>query len=806
MIDSAPELYERARAALAEHRTAEASALLSRAAGACPSSDVELGLRIRISRAWITFEEQGCAPALEALSAAAAEARARGLPHVARTAEVQAGSLLARSGDRPAAWRALRGIDPDSLAAPDRMRLLLNRGTIASELRRFDEAAADLSLAADLADELGVRPVSFMARHNLGWVRFLRGDLPAALREMHDAEALDVDLDRSVARQDRARALVEAGLIDDAHELLLMAREGRPGAQQTAEVDLDLARCALLLGHPDEALERSRAAARVFRRRGADGWHRRAVLLQLMARPRIAAARALWEASLEVGDRLTAAQAAAAGMRAPSARDADVADLTPDVAWLSRSPVVSLRLAGLVALATAAARRGDADEARRVLRRANATLVHSQLGLASLDLRTASALHGEAAAALDLELAAPRGPSALVEAAERWRAATRPQPRVSPAADPRVREAATELRRLRAEFDPAGPSVEDDTRAIVAGERELRSLTWGAVTDLPPTATTLTAAALRRAARAHGCSLVVTVRRGDTVMAVVLGEGPDVVLSLGSAERAAELVEAARADLTAQANLHPAHPLAGAVAASLDARLAELGGQVAAPLEDLPGQLVVVPTRVLAGVPWLALPQLRGRPVTVAPTASSWAASGRVVHRPRVSVLIGPALPFAAQEADAISGCWPLVRAVGFPEALAADDVVHVAAHGEHRGDNPQFSSLLLADGPVFAHELEDIALRASHVVLSACEVGRATHRPGDQPLGLTATLLSAGAVCVIAPVAPIGDELAAAVMAAYHAELCGGADAATALASATHSHPSAGAFVCFGAPWRATV
>ena len=185
--------------------------------------------------------------------------------------------------------------------------MLMNRGTIASELRRFEEAAADLEAAALLAEDLGEAPVAFMARHNLGWIRFLRGDLPTALREMHDADALEVELDRSVARQDRARALLEAGLVGEA-------------------------------------------------------------------------------------------------------QPAEVGDLRADAVWLSRSPVVSLRLAGLLALATDAARRGETREARGILRRANATLVRAQLGLASLDLRTATALHGEAAAALDLDLAAPRGP------------------------------------------------------------------------------------------------------------------------------------------------------------------------------------------------------------------------------------------------------------------------------------------------------------------------------------------------------------------------------------------------------------
>ena len=92
--------------------------------------------------------------------------------------------------------------------------------------------------------------------------------------------------------------------------------------------------------------------------------------------------------------------------------------------------------------------------ARRFLRRASSTLVRAQLGLASLDLRTATALHGEAAAALDIELAADLGPDALVETTERWRMATRPSPQVRPPTDQRLAEAASTLRKLRAEFDP----------------------------------------------------------------------------------------------------------------------------------------------------------------------------------------------------------------------------------------------------------------------------------------------------------------------------------------------------------------
>ena len=41
------------------------------------------------------------------------------------------------------------------------------------------------------------------------------------------------------------------------------------------------------------------------------------------------------------------------------------------------------------------------------------------------------------------------------------------------------------------------------------------------------------------------------------------------------------------------------------------------------------GGLVIVPTGALACVPWNLIPELRGRPVTVCPSASSWLAAWR---------------------------------------------------------------------------------------------------------------------------------------------------------------------------------
>ena len=95
-------------------------------------------------------------------------------------------------------------------------------------------------------------------------------------------------------------------------------------------------------------------------------------------------------------------------------------------------------------------------------------------------------------------------------------------------------------------------------------------------------------------------------------------------------------------------------------------------------------------------------------------------------------------------------------------EALAGADLVHVAAHGTHQQESPLFSSLRLVDGPLYAYELDADVRAAPCVVLSACEAGLATVRPGDEGLGLTSALLHLGSRSVLAGVARVRDDVAA--------------------------------------------
>jgi CHAT domain-containing protein len=203
---------------------------------------------------------------------------------------------------------------------------------------------------------------------------------------------------------------------------------------------------------------------------------------------------------------------------------------------------------------------------------------------------------------------------------------------------------------------------------------------------------------------------------------------------------------------------------------------------------------------------------MRHRPVVVAPSATAWLAATRQARRGRgpVVAVAGPDLLHSEKEVVAIGETWPGSRVLAGAEgrraelvsALASATVVHVAAHGQHQAENPLFSSIRLADGPLFAYELDHTSRAAEHVVLSACELGQATIRPGDEALGLTSVLLRLGSRSVISGVARVHDDVAAEVMTSYHAALASGVDSAQALAAACTGSSTPAPFVCFGATW----
>jgi hypothetical protein len=122
--------------------------------------------------------------------------------------------------------------------------------------------------------------------------------------------------------------------------------------------------------------------------------------------------------------------------------------------------------------------------------------------------------------------------------------------------------------------------------------------------------------------------------------------------------------------------------------------------------------------------------------------------------------------------------------------------LIHLAAHGSLRRDNPAFSSIQLADGPLFVHDLGGFRLSGSTVVLTACSSGRGAAPSGDEWIGLARGFLKAGASAVVASLWPIEDEATLELADLFYRGVVAGHDVAEALRRAmvelrgTRLHP----------------
>jgi CHAT domain-containing protein len=90
-------------------------------------------------------------------------------------------------------------------------------------------------------------------------------------------------------------------------------------------------------------------------------------------------------------------------------------------------------------------------------------------------------------------------------------------------------------------------------------------------------------------------------------------------------------------------------------------------------------------------------------------------------------------------------------------------------------------------------------------VVLSSCELGRASVRSGDEVVGMTAAWLHAGARCVTSSPTLVADGVACEVLAGWHARVAKGDAPADALADAVRDLDEDAApspFLSFGAGW----
>jgi CHAT domain-containing protein len=239
---------------------------------------------------------------------------------------------------------------------------------------------------------------------------------------------------------------------------------------------------------------------------------------------------------------------------------------------------------------------------------------------------------------------------------------------------------------------------------------------------------------------------------------------------------------------------------------SADFALTRLGEMLIKPLE-LPEHrgLVVVPVGEMQRIPWSAV---HAAPVSIAPSASLWARSR--LRQPAsdgpVALVAGPELPGAAAEIHALQILHdrptvlvpPASTVETVTHALDHAALAHLACHGDVRADNPTFSSLLLSDGQLTVHELDQRGVTPHRLVLAACRSSSDTTYPGNETLGFVSTLLAHGTAGLVASSMVVPDWDVIPLMASLHAAVLRGAALADALhqARATVDRQDPTAFV----------
>ena len=784
--------------------------------------------RLLMTRAFSEFEMHGSQRGEIALDAATAAASASGRRDLDALVHELRGLIAVRSGrldlslaELDASVGLLRSLDPE-----DRPILLLNRGGVHLLRRDLRSARADLESCAQLAAELEMTRVEFKAQHNLGYAEFLAGDIPAALRAFALADALDTDVSRSVWFLDRARVLMEAGLLEEADQALASATEllrRERANQDRAEAELARAEVALLQGDWSLAKAHSARARRDFRRRQSAGWQARADITRWQAYmdsrggpARVAREirQAIGASDTETMDRQLALIAAEANLALGHV--AEAAALLSRAGRSGATDPLSGRLHHHLVRAGVARAAGDPRGARRELRSGLTRLANQQARHHSLDLRTAMAVHGNRLAELDLRIALESGsPRTVFDSVERWRAMSHRRTAVTPPQDPELADLLASLRIVAEEVRrvPGVQIPEQLRRRQRMLERAVREREWhlhgegrseryATLTEIRP--------ALVDSVTDVVSYFVIDQRLG----AVAVVQGRAQVVQLGAWSEVADLLARVRADLDALAGRLQPEPLRKAISASLSHDLDQLDRLLLPDLVKETGNLLAIPSRTLATVPWPLLPHRVGRPTTVALSGTSWLRGLRPpVIAPRVAALAGPGMVLAGPEVAGVAATWPgglhvpseQGSAAELADALVANDLVHIAAHGQHNHDNPLFSSIRMADGPLYAYDVPPDEPVAGHVVLSACDLGLTTPRAGGEVLGLTAALLSIGTKSVVSSVSRVDDTTAYETMLRYHRLLAGGLDSPTALAEAVDGDVDLPApFVCFGSPWSA--
>lgn len=671
-------------------------------------------------------------------------------------------------------------------------RTLVNLAAAASERGDLEKAEACYEEAWKLAIATGQTVAGAVIEGNLGYVASRQGDFAAALTwygRARDsfAELGDVDLLVAVLETDHAMTLLDLGLNNDAYEAAEYARRSsESGTNKMNEVQarLLLGEAQLRLRHFRDAeltLTEVRAAAgeldvRPWVLRSEYLLHQLRVLDGSDSTIDVGDLRALADGLVDAGWYRESLRTLVLGARRALDRGASadvtaILDQAGDIDPTLVDPIDAAYADALRAFAT-----DDEPALERALSRGFAEVARQRqlLGSAEHEARLGHR-------ARDLRALALRGPlsrnDALSVLAARERARWRHRPS-SPAVDA-----------LRADVRDARVGLQEATmsgRPTADHLSRLRMLTASLLAEEEPhTVSTQAVTADQLCDLPSGARVVRFVEHRGALWSVV-ADGTVTLHELGDCR---VVSGAARAQRTA---LRRMATNSGDIGRALAAghRLESLLFDPAFLAGDHP--IVIVPDGPVAGISWSGLPALADREVIVSPSATAAIDIADALSVSSVGLLDGGRVPGAPLELRQISDAWgspaPSMIAgasvASSLDALASNSLVHVAAHGAFRPENPFLSSLEFVDGELTVLDLERAASLPELLILASCDTG-AVGNIGDEAIGTTETLLALGVRAVVAPTVVVDDAATQRLMIDLHSALADGRSPAAALRAA---------------------
>ncbi|MGH3321960.1 MAG: CHAT domain-containing protein, partial [Streptosporangiaceae bacterium] len=604
------------------------------------------------------------------------------------------------------------------------------------DTRRAERA---LRRSLDVAQRAGLGYLATLARWNLAFTASRRGDIPRALALF---DAVERDLAsyaepswRAAQEQiDRAETLLAVHLVSEARAVLadaISSFESAGFAVDLAEARLMLAQTELFDSDPAAAARTAEAARAEFASQGRAGWEVLARHFEVFARWATGdRSRSLLDSARRSAEHLTRSgwEVAAAHARILVGRLAiewgDGAAAERELLRTGRarhSGPVHLRVAAWHATALYRLAEGDDEGTSAALEAGLEVVDQHAAALGATDLRAHVAGWGQELASLGVRLALQAGrPERVLAWVERWRAGALRHPPVRPPGDSHLARDLAELRYITAEITRLAASG-NDTRGLreeqMRLEGEVRRLSrhaeGGTRRRGPAFSPDRLAAALGTRA------FVAFVQHSGQLYAVTMVDGAMRLTYLCAYGTVLWEVEALRFFLHRLARRHGSTVSLTAAREGLSYVSQRLDQLLFQPLrgEITDRPLVMAPTGRLHALPWPALAPLSGRPVTIVPSAMSWLAANVAGRRRRQGTVLvaGPELDNAEAEVAALADHYPDATRIGAGDARAevvsasldGADLAHVAAHGRFRADNPLFSSIDLADGPLMVYDLE---------------------------------------------------------------------------------------------------